>query len=369
MGHAADTFRNAAGDMHKDGPGGAPEENSGGPAGLTSLRERKELGYARKGMFLALLSGMVWCFDGLALGKGLSSAPFADPRFWLFAPLLAAGLHDLCAAVVCFIYNCLHGRGREVFRTLFSKPGRFCILGALFGAPFGMGGYLMAVSLAGTAYTLPITSLYPAIAAVLAMIFLRERISRRAWGGLLLCVAGGAVISYTPPTSGVSEYFYLGLAFAFVASLGWAAEGVCVTSGMDFIEPAVALNVYQIVSSLLYALVILPLLWLVFGGEGGLPVGEFISGAFRSAGLPYIALAGLVGCGTYLCWYAALNMTGVSRAMALNITYSLWGVVFSALLTDIEITRNLVTGALVIFSGMVLVIGNPREIANLRNVN
>lgn len=339
------------------------------PAGLAELRERKNLAYARKGMILALLSGMLWCFDGLALGEGLSAAPFNDARFWLIAPLLAAGMHDISAAVICFIYNCAHGRGREVFRTLFSKPGRFCILGALFGSPLGMGGYLMAVSLAGTAYTLPITSLYPAIAAVLAMIFLRERISRRAWGGLILCVAGGVVISYTPPTSGVSEYFYLGLAFAFVAALGWAAEGVCVTSGMDFIEPAVALNVYQIVSSLLYTLIIVPLLCLVFGGEEGLPVGEFLSGAFHSAALPFIALAGVVGCVTYLCWYAALNMTGVSRAMALNITYALWGVVFSALFTDIEITGNLAIGALVIFAGMVLVIGNPREIANLRNVN
>ena len=41
--------------------------------------------------------------------------------------------------------------------------------------------------------------------------------------------------------------FYLGIAFAFLAAFGWAAEGVCVTSGMDFIEPAVALNIYQIV--------------------------------------------------------------------------------------------------------------------------
>ena len=56
--------------------------------------------------------------------------------------------------------------------------------------------------------------------------------------------------------------FYLGIAFAFLAAFGWAAEGVCVTSGMDFIEPAVALNVYQIVSSLLYAGIIVPLaLW------------------------------------------------------------------------------------------------------------
>ena len=37
-------------------------------------------------------------------------------------------------------------------------------------------------------------------------------------------------------------------------------------------------------------------------------------------------------------------MAGVSRAMALNITYALWGVLFGALFTDVEITRSLVIG-------------------------
>lgn len=53
----------------------------------------------------------------------------------------------------------------------------------------------------------------------------------------------------------------------------------------------------------------------------------------------------------------------------LNITYALWGVLFGALFTDVEITRSLVIGAAAIFVGMFLVIGNPRDIINLRNVS
>jgi drug/metabolite transporter (DMT)-like permease len=336
---------------------------------LHRLKEQQELSFAKKGMFLALLSGMIWSLDGLLLDKGLADSPFQDPSFWLLAPLVSAGIHDFCAALFSFIYNCIHGRGKEVFRTLFSKPGRFCILGAMFGAPLGMGGYLMAVSMAGTAYTLPITSLYPAIAAVLALIFLKERISLRAWIGLASCVAGGIIISYTPPTTGVSEYFYLGLLFAFIAAIGWAAEGVCVTSGMDFIEPTVALNVYQICSSILYTCIIIPLTSFWLSSHQGLEVGSFLSHVLTSSGIPFIALAGVIGCTSYLCWYTAMNMTGVSRAMALNITYALWGVIFSAIFTDIEITKNLIAGAVIIFIGMFLVIGNPKEIVNLRKVN
>ena len=205
---------------------------------LASLREQKELRYAKKGLALALMSGMIWSSDGLILGKGLAEGPFGDPALWLFAPLLAAGLHDFCAACLSLAINGAQGKGREVIRTLRSKAGRACIWGALLGAPLGMGGYLMALSMAGPAYVLPITSLYPAVAALLALVFLKERVSLRAWGGLALCVIGAIAIGYTPPEGAGGGLFYLGIAFAFLAAFGWAAEGVCVTSGMDFIEPA-----------------------------------------------------------------------------------------------------------------------------------
>ena len=148
---------------------------------LASLREQKELRYAKKGLALALMSGMIWSSDGLILGKGLAEEPFGSPALWLFAPLLAAGLHDFCAACLSLAINGAQGKGREVIRTLRSKAGRACIWGALLGAPLGMGGYLMALSMAGPAYVLPITSLYPAIAALLALVFLKEHVSLRPW--------------------------------------------------------------------------------------------------------------------------------------------------------------------------------------------
>ena len=52
-----------------------------------------------------------------------------------------------------------------------------------------------------------------------------------------------------------------------------------------------------------------------------------------------------------------------------GISTAVWGVLFGALFTDVEITRSLVIGAAAIFAGMFLVIGNPRDIINLRNVS
>lgn len=336
---------------------------------VQQLRERKELAFAKKGLILALLAGMIWSFDGLILDKGLAQEPFSSALLWLFAPLLAAGIHDFSAGCLSLLLNNVAGKRREILRTLCSKPGRLCVMGALLGGPLGMGGYLIGLSLAGAAYVLPITSLYPAIAAVLAAIFLKEKISVRAWCGLALCVAGAIAIGYTPPAGESSGSFLLGIGFAFIAAFGWAAEGVCETSAMDFVEPVLALNIYQFVSTVLYIFIIVPIVIIyLYLSAPDFSAIKTLGAAFSSAGLPFIICAGLVGCMSYRYWYRSMNMTGVSRAMALNITYALWGVIFSAIFTDITITTNLVIGAIIICIGMVLVIGNPRELVNLRNI-
>ena len=85
-----------------------------------------------------------------------------------------------------------------------------------------------------------------------------------------------------------------------------------------------------------------------------------------SPGTLFVGLAGFIGATAYMCWFRAMNMTGVSRAMALNISYALWGILFSSLFTDVEITRTLVMGAVTIFAGMFLVIGNPKDMFTLR---
>lgn len=333
------------------------------------LREKKDLLFAKKGLILGILGGITWAVSSVfLLGMGVKSDAFLKPEYWLVAPLVAAGIHDFCGALTSLAVNTFRGQVREIPRTIKNKAGKICMAGGFLGAPFGMGGYLMAVSLTDPAYVLPITSLYPAFAAILAMVFLKEKIIKRAWVGLFGCILGVFIISFVAPSGGTSEYFYLGLFFAVVAAAGWACEGVVVTSGMDFVEPCIALNIYQMTSTCIYWLILIPLAChFTLPAEMGYfsAVQELLS----SDKLYLIMLAGLVGACSYMCWYKAMNTTGVSRAMALNITYALWGVVLSAIFLDTEITVNLIIGAVMIFLGMILVIGNPKDIINLRQVN
>jgi drug/metabolite transporter (DMT)-like permease len=328
--------------------------------------EERGLAYARKGLLLAVASGMVFAVDGLLVGHSSAFAPFDDPALLLLIPLFSAGIRDFCSACLVTLLNFRRGRMRELGRSFLSRPGRFVIAGALLGATLGTGGYMAALRLASPAYVLPITGTYPAVAAVIAVFALKERIPPRAWAGLALCVAGAAAVGYAPPEGQTGEFFYLGLAFAAMAALGWGAEGVCSTAGMDFIEPEVALPLSYRISAALDLLCVIPLACLAFGGQEGWSA---LSARFLgSPGTAFVALAGFVGSFSYLCWYKAMNMVGVSRAMALNISYALWGVLFSFLFTDVRVSLSLVAGALIIFAGMFLVIGNPRDMLRLRAV-
>lgn len=337
----------------------------------SELRARMELRFAKKGLAFGLLAGLIFAVSSvLLLGPGVKQLTAIRPELWIVAPLFAAGLHDLTACLFGMGINYARGQGREIWRTLASRPGRYCLTGAFLGAPFGMGAYLLSISLAGAAYALPITSLYPAWAAVLAVFILKERVPLRTWLGMTACVVGACVIGYTPPEGATSSYFYLGILFAVIASLGWATEGVIITSGMDFVEPGVALNIYHMVSACLYMGVILPLAVHFTLPDGGQNAHYFavLGELLASPGILFVCLAGLMGCMSYLSWYIAMSTIGVSRAMALNITYALWGVVLSAFFLDGEITATLVAGALIIFVGMLLVVGNPQEMLNLRKV-
>jgi drug/metabolite transporter (DMT)-like permease len=315
-----------------------------------------EIKFAKKGLGWGVFSGAVWGMDGVLLGMALVMAPFVGGASLIVAPLVGAALHDGIAAAVLLAYNLQAGKIREIGRTIASRPGRIVILSALAGGPIGMAGYLLGIAHAGAAYAMSISAIYPAVGAVLAVIILKEKISFRVWIGIAACIAGAIIIGYTPPDAARYPHFHLGLAFATLAALGWGIESVLSTYGMDLVDPDIAINIRELTSFLAYAIIVIPVL-------RGFPI---MWSALHSGSIKFIACAGVCGAVSYLAWYKALNMTGVGRAMALSITYALWAIVFSALLTGLKITPSLVVGAAVIFAGAALIVSNPRELISLR---
>lgn len=322
------------------------------------LKAERRLLYAKRGLLLGALSGAFWGLDGVLLGLALLMSPFSDASSSLFiAPLVGACVHDGGAAFWLFLHNVRAGRGRELLRSLRVRPGLIVCLAAVMGGPVAMSAYLLGIRFAGTAYVLAITAIYPALGAVFAMLFLREKVSVRAWVGIATCIAGSFVVGYAPPAGNEMPYFYWGIALAVLAALGWALEGVVSAYAMDLLDPEVAINIRQATSFVVYLVGVLP-------AVGGMLV---LRRTIASASGALLLLTAFCGAISYLCWYKAMNMTGVSRAMALNITFALWGIVFGVVLADLRLTPTLVAGAVLVAFGAMLVVANPREITSLRS--
>lgn len=323
------------------------------------IRTKQQYSHAVKGLFYGVVSGATWGLDGVILGIALGMAPFTDGGSLYAGALAGACMHDGFAGLWLCILNIFTGKWREYLRTLRTRAGLIVVLGALFGGPIAMSGYLVGINLAGATYSLAITAMYPAVGAILAVFILKEKITLRVWFGIITCILGAIIVGWTPPDSAAYPHFYLGLGLSLLATFGWGMEGVLSTYGMDMADPDIAIGLREATSFFVYLAAILPI-------AAGLTM---FWDAFTQNVIWYMAMAGLAGGLSYLMWYRALNTTGVGRAMALNVTYALWAIVFGYFLTDLEITANLIIGACVITGGTIMVVANPKELFNLRSNN
>ncbi|WP_293913083.1 DMT family transporter [Deinococcus sp.] len=129
------------------------------------------------GVLLGLVAGVGFGFYFVALGQAQSAAGL----LWtLAAARLASSL-----IVVPIAALTMGLRPSRPALLLASAPGD--TLGNLF--------YLMAVQGGGLALAGLLTSLYPALTTLLAVIVLRERLRASQWGGVVLALAGAALLT------------------------------------------------------------------------------------------------------------------------------------------------------------------------------
>jgi drug/metabolite transporter (DMT)-like permease len=349
-----------------------------------AVLDERQLKHAKKGILAGILSGVLWGASGTVLGMVSGFAPFTRPEYQsgdldfkaglavlVACSLCGALMHDTFAAIWVGVNNIRAGKFKEYGRSLRTKPGKMVCLGAILGGPIGMSGYLLGITMVNAAYALPITAAYPALAAVLATIFFRERNPARVWVGVVLCILGSFLVYYAPLGGGQEKniYFAIGMGLSTLACIGWASEGLLSTYGMDMLDPDIALGIREGVSAIAYFIFVVPVVTIFLTTKvGPTPIWEIVVASTRTSALPIYAFAGFLGGFSYVYWYRALNMAGVARAMALNVTYALWGVLLGALFTPLEPTIYLYLGAAAIAVGAILVSANPRELFRLREV-
>ena len=277
-------------------------------------------------MIFGVFAGITWALETVILGIALRMTPFVSTKQAIFlAPFVSTFLHDFFSAVWACLYNGVRGNLKNVWAALKTKSGKAVMLAALIGGPVGMTGYVLAIKYLGSAVGAVASSVYPAIGAILAYIFLKEKMQWYRWVLLGVTILGVCGLNFSADIA--VDNILLGALGALMCAFGWGTEAVILAKSMKDpnVKQEYALQIRQTTSALVYGVILLPILkgWgftaeLFTGGTGWL--------------IPTIALAALFATVSYLCYYNSISRIGASKSMALNITYAAWAVVFSIIL-------------------------------------
>lgn len=300
-------------------------------------------------MLTGIFAGIMWALETVVLGIALSMSPMVSTEeAILLAPFVATFLHDAFSAVYMLIYNAIRGGLKGFFEVFKSKTALWLVLSSAMGGPIGMTGYVLAVNCLGSSVGAVASAVYPAVGTVLAWVFLKEKTKWHQWIFLVLTLLGVYGLSYSPSFS--AGNFVLGIAGAFMCAFGWGIEAVILAKclkGTD-LRDEYALGIRQAVSAALYGAVILPLL-----GGWRMTAGLITGGEIRL--LLTIAAAALCATVSYLLYYKTIGKLGASKAMALNITYTAWAILFTVvLLRDFSVLNpmTLVCSAVIVVCGI-----------------
>lgn len=301
-------------------------------------------------------SGALWGLDTVILALALALNPFATDD--AHASLVSAALHDAICALILLIFMAMRGRLKDTWRAVHTRSGRAVMVAALLGGPIGMSGYLLAIDQIGAGYTAIISTFYPALGTALAVAVLKERMRPRQV--IALAVAIGAIIATSYTSTSVSGSALWGVLGALAAVAGWGCEAVILAWGMrdDAVDNETALQIRETTSGLTYLVLVVPL------GGALSSTGQ----ALTSPGaMGLVALAAAAGTASYLFYYKAIDLLGAARAMALNISYSAWAVLFAFLLQSIVPAPIQIVLCVVILVGTVLAATeNWRELTSFK---
>ncbi len=300
-------------------------------------------------MLCGIFAGITWALETVILGMALSMAPFvSDAQAVFLAPFVSTFLHDAMSALFLLCVNGWKGRLKEIFGICKTKTFPLLLVSSAIGGPVGMTGYVLAVNYMGASAGAVASAIYPAIGAVLAYVFLKEKIRWYQWIFLLCTLLGVWGLSASPDLA--IKNLGIGLLGVFLCSFGWGTEGMILSKCMreKGIASGDALQLRQLVSALIYGFILLPCLkgW------------SFTAGLFSAAGIPVlatVAAAAFFATVSYLLYYRAIAALGTAKAMGLNITYTAWAMFFSVVLlrdTGVLKVRTIVCALLVVVCGV-----------------
>ena len=286
----------------------------------------------KSGISFGLFSGLFW-----GLGLTISAYIFS---LYNISPFVVAVVHDLISIFILASILLIKYK-RIDFKIFTNIRNVSVIIGALLAGPIGMQCNLYAVKYIGSGLTSSITAIYPAVSVMLAIIFLRHKVSTKTIVGIALIIAGIFIQSYK---SEQVNSFYIGFLFALICAVAWGSESVLSSYAMsNHLTEIETLLIRQVTSFLAYLIIVM---------FNGFTIGEVAD--IKLGGLIFFfVLSNMV---SYIMYYIAINRLQPAKATGLNVSYVVWTVIFSAIFLGIGLSFQVIITSLIIIFGVYIII-------------
>lgn len=265
-------------------------------------------------MFIGVLSGLFWAIETIVIGKVMSMETM---QVLFITPFICTFLHDAFSAIWIGFHNHMKPDFKEFYTSLKTSNAKFVSIAAIIGGPIGMSGYMMTIHYLGSSIGAVVSAIFPAVGAVLAVLFLKEKMKWYQWIFLAFTLLGVYGINYSSDINVVN--LWLGMIGAVLCSFGWGMEAVILAKCLkdDGLKDEHALQIRQTTSAIVYGIFLIPCIYFM-----DLPI-DFLQGKI----FLLIAIAALFATLSYLFYYKAIYKIGATKAMALNITYVAWSMI------------------------------------------
>jgi drug/metabolite transporter (DMT)-like permease len=288
-----------------------------------------------KGEVAALLAAGLWAVASLVYGHLGQRIP----------PLQLNLLKGIIAIALLTITIFVR---REFFPILTIVPLSLLFLSGIIGIGLGDLAFLAAINSFGARRTLLMGTLAPPMTAIIAQIFLQEKLNVNAWCGILLTIMGVAwvVTERLPDTSSNSStQLWQGIGFGLLAAIANAIGGVLSRAALSntSISPLWA-SLFRLIAGVL---ILLPLVWLSWRR------GRIILSELQSTRV-ILATCFAAFCGTYLgIWLqqTAIKFTPAGIALTLLQTSPLF-IMVGAICIGEKVSFRAIAGVVMAIAGI-----------------
>ena len=262
----------------------------------------------RYGVIAGIFSGITWALYTIINNLITKNTIFNSYIEKVFIPVLViVFLHDFFSSIWLFFYLWRKKKIFELKKTIKSKNIFLIFLGALFGGPIGMSGYLLGIKYMGASYTASFSSTYLIVGTILSVIFLKEKINLKMIIAVLINMVGIFILNFQINEVDSNKISILGIFSLILCIFGWALEGLIASYILKYkntdIEPSIAIFIRQLTSTIFYSFLIIPYI----------KAYNLVFIVLKSNIVLYIALISVIGSLSFFLWYYSMSIIGVQE--------------------------------------------------------